>query len=283
MVWPKITVVTPSYNQGQYLEQTILSVIGQHYPNLEYIIMDGGSTDNSVDIIRKYEQHIAYWESKPDSGQANAINKGFRLSTGGILCWLNSDDMYFPGVLFYVAERFMKNQTPSILFGNCMRFNETNTEAVRGSNVEARHASHDITLVDYIIQPSCFWNRMAWMKVGELNEEFNFVFDWEWFIRASKSGVELLPDRKFLSLYRIHSQHKTGTGGEKRLREIEKIYKTFNSTQEAAAFIRYGNLRGIVRKIPLATKILSWHDLIYIIFFSRTISRKQYRSISIVR
>jgi len=103
---PKISIITPSYNHGKYLEKTILSVIGQNYPNLEYIIMDGGSTDGSVEIIKKYESHIYHWESRKDDGQAHAINIGFSKATGDIIAWLNSDDMYLPGTLQYVSEVF---------------------------------------------------------------------------------------------------------------------------------------------------------------------------------
>src|SRR5688572_24844846 len=102
--WPKITIVTPSYNQGQFLEETIRSVLLQGYPNLEYIIMDGGSTDGSVDIIRKYEPYIAYWVSTTDRGQSHAINKGFSLATGHLMGWLNSDDVYAPNALMSIAQ-----------------------------------------------------------------------------------------------------------------------------------------------------------------------------------
>jgi glycosyltransferase involved in cell wall biosynthesis len=96
---PKITIVTPSYNQGQYLEDTIASVLGQNYPNLEYMVLDGGSSDNSLEIIKKYENHLAFWVSERDGGQSAAINRGFGAATGDILAWLNSDDMYLPRVL----------------------------------------------------------------------------------------------------------------------------------------------------------------------------------------
>src|SRR6267142_1062651 len=114
MSFEKITIVTPSFNQGSFLEQTILSVIGQQYPDLEYIIIDGGSTDNSVEIIKKYASRLAHWESETDRGQAHALNKGFALATGTIFGWINSDDFYLPGTLFFVAEQLGARQ-PEVL------------------------------------------------------------------------------------------------------------------------------------------------------------------------
>jgi glycosyltransferase involved in cell wall biosynthesis len=219
---PKITVVTPSLNQAQFLEETILSVLGQRYPNLEYIIMDGGSTDGSVEIIRKYAQQLAWWVSEKDGGQAAAINKAFAKASGDILAWLNSDDMYLPGTLSYIAER-LNPDNAELLFGNCLHFVQNNPMAY-GSNVRRGHEQADLALTDYIIQPSSFWTRKAWLQTGSLDDSFDFAFDWEWFIRATKAGVAFLPDDKYLSVYRIHDDHKTGTGGERRRNELASIY-----------------------------------------------------------
>jgi glycosyltransferase involved in cell wall biosynthesis len=219
---PKITIVTPSFNQGQFLEETILSVIGQRYPGLEYIIMDGGSTDGSVEIIRKYEQHLAYWVSAKDGGQAAAINEGFARAGGDILGWLNSDDMYLPGTLSYIAG-LLDREKPELLFGNCLHFVQGGGLAF-GSKVRQSHAQTDLLLTDYLIQPSTFWTRKAWQQSGALDESLDFGFDWEWFLRARTAGVTFLPDDKYLSVYRIHKDHKTGTGGERRRKELAAIY-----------------------------------------------------------
>ena len=122
--WPKISVVTPSYNQGKFIEETIRSILLQSYPNLEYIIIDGGSTDDSVQIIRKYEQWLTYWVSEPDRGQAHAINKGFARCTGELMGWINSDDSLFPNALHYLAVAHQK-QPQAILLGNVLHFSDT--------------------------------------------------------------------------------------------------------------------------------------------------------------
>ena len=156
MTLPKITIVTPSYNQGQYLEETILSVIGQCYPNLEYFIFDGGSTDNSVEIIKKYEKHIDYWVSEKDNGQSHAINKGFERASGDILAWLNSDNMYMPGALFYMAQQMQNVALPAVYYGNCIHIENKDAQLFcSGSNV-VKSSSLNLELADYIIQPSSF-------------------------------------------------------------------------------------------------------------------------------
>jgi glycosyltransferase involved in cell wall biosynthesis len=122
--WPKITVVTPSFNQAAYLQETIESVLNQDYPNLEYIVLDGGSTDGSIDILKKYEKYFAYWRTHPDDGQSAAIIEGFQKSTGDILCWLNSDDFLAPGALALVGEYFQEHPEAEFLVGEVCIVND---------------------------------------------------------------------------------------------------------------------------------------------------------------
>jgi glycosyltransferase involved in cell wall biosynthesis len=182
--WPRVTVVTPSYNQGEYLEATIRSVLLQSYPNLEYIIMDGGSNDNSVEIIRKYESWLAYWVSEPDKGQAHAINKGFARATGDIFAWLNSDDIYASGSLHFVAQYFTTHLDSLLIYGNGWFLDENGQLASQVPFVREFDAKLMYTF-DHILQPAAFWRRSLWEQTGELDGAYNWGLDWEWFIRAA--------------------------------------------------------------------------------------------------
>ncbi len=225
-LFPRISVVTPSYNQGAYIEDTILSVIGQGYPNLEYIIIDGGSTDNTRDVIRKYERHLAYWVSEKDSGQASAINKGFAAATGDVLCWLNSDDMHLPGTLNYVAN-MLDVAKAEIVMGNCIHIKE-GTGVARGSDIVADHSRHDILWCGYVLQPSSFWTRKAWEAAGPLDEGLHYGLDWDWYVRAKLSGTHFKAVARQLSIYRIHGAHKSSFGGDARTRELSGIFDKYH-------------------------------------------------------
>jgi glycosyltransferase involved in cell wall biosynthesis len=224
--FPRISIVTPSFNQAQFLEATLLSVMGQEYPNLEYIVMDGGSTDGSADILQLYGERFAHWQSAKDKGQSDAINAGFARATGDILAWLNSDDLYLPHTLRTVAANLDLSKA-QILFGNCLHFFDNDSGLAWGSSVANLHASHQLKLWDYLIQPSTFWTRKAWEAVGQLNQNLHFTFDWEWFLRAQGAGVEFKPITSYLSVYRFHDAHKSGIGGSKRIEEILGIYERF--------------------------------------------------------
>jgi glycosyltransferase involved in cell wall biosynthesis len=221
--FPRITVVTPSFNQAPFLRDTIESVLGQGYPNLEYMVLDGGSSDRSAGIIREYADRLSYWCSEPDGGQADAINRGFARATGDILAWVNSDDYYLPGTLRFVAEA-LEIDRPELLLGNCVHVREGSPE-IRGSDVPLRHAQLRLTAVDYVIQPSTFWTRKTWEQAGALKSEYHYIFDWDWYLRAMKGGAAVKTTDRYLAAYRIHPQHKTGAGGGKRDEELRAFYQ----------------------------------------------------------
>lgn len=182
---PKISIVTPSFNQGKYLEKTIRSVIEQGYPNLEYIIIDGGSTDESVGIIRKYEQHLAYWVSEPDRGQSHAINKGFERATGEIFGWLNSDDWYHPGALMAVAGAFAANPEAGAVVGAGEMVDESGVVLITKAPVRVDMDLLYHWLDDFFWQPSCFFSRVAWQACGSLDQELHFAMDLDLWLRIA--------------------------------------------------------------------------------------------------
>lgn len=221
---PRITVVTPSFNQASFLEQTILSVLGQCYPNLEYIVMDGGSTDGSRAIIERYAGHLAHWQSQKDGGQAAAINAGFARATGAILCWLNSDDYFLPGTLQHIAHAFgARVREPALIYGSCLFFREGAAPDARVLSAKPFDAER-LRMTAFVIQPSAFWTRPLWEKTGPLDETLSFGFDWDWFIRASAHAA-FAPLPRMLSAYRRHEGHKSGSGGSRRREEILAVVR----------------------------------------------------------
>lgn len=230
MSLPRISVITPSFNQAAFLEETILSVLGQQYPLLEYIIMDGGSSDGSAQIIERYAPQLSYWQSRPDGGQADALNQGFARATGDILLWVNSDDMLMPGILHKIARWISDASTPQLWMGNCIHFAINNEQLdTRGSRIPALHRQQQLSQIDYIIQPATCFTRAAWQLAGKLRADLHFAFDWEWFLRAQKAGVALHTVADAWALYRLHPGHKSGGGSaQKRREEIREVYQTYD-------------------------------------------------------
>lgn len=204
---PRISIVTPSYNQAQFLERTIISVLNQNYPNLEYIIIDGGSTDGSVEIIRKYEKYLAYWFSEADQGQSDALNKGFDKSTGEILAWLNSDDMYLPNALFNVARSFVKNPDAALIYGDYIKVDADDRcfALRRQPSFDYQVCLHAYTMP---IQPASFFNREAFFSVGGLNINLHYTMDYDLILRLARYG-RVVHANEYVAALRFHKDCKT--------------------------------------------------------------------------
>jgi glycosyltransferase involved in cell wall biosynthesis len=220
---PDISIVTPSLNQGKFLGAALESVLGQRYPALEYLVMDGGSEDDSVEIIKQRESQLTFWRSEPDRGQGAAINEGFARCSGRILGWLNSDDLYLSGTFSRLAAILgpIADQ-PVVLYGGCEILDDA-----KGSNEIRAAVPFDferLQISDYLDQPSVFWTRAAWELVGPLDESLHYAFDWDWFLRAATS-CRFIRSEQVLSRYRIHAEHKSGSGGGKRWNELIEVVR----------------------------------------------------------
>lgn len=222
--WPRISLVTPSFNQGRFIEETILSVLNQGYPNLEYIIVDGASRDETLSIIRRYERHLTYWISEPDRGQSHAINKGLARCTGDIFNWLNSDDVLCPGALKAVALAWEKNPG-CVIAGTEIDVSENGRERLT--------ASQGLTLRNFVHWREAIANRMQWgqpvtflplvavRRAGGVREDLRYAMDHLLMIDVLQHcPVVCIPDE--LARFRIHGASKTGTAGHPRFR-LERI------------------------------------------------------------
>ncbi|WP_051957619.1 glycosyltransferase family 2 protein [Altibacter lentus] len=206
--FPKISVVTPNYNLGAFLERTITSVLDQKYPNLEYIIIDGGSTDHSLDIIARYQHKLAYFVSEPDKGMYDAINKGFSVATGDIMCWINSDDIFWEGSFTHVARLFTEHTHVQWLQGYPTVINETGEMIYkRDPVVSPEHFYTKKFLEDgrYIQQESTFWTKALWEKAGgHVSETYTLANDFELWMRFFKHAT-LHATRQQLGAFRVRA------------------------------------------------------------------------------
>ncbi len=211
---PKISIITPSLNQGRFIEQSICSVLDQGYSNVEMIVIDGGSTDATLDLLKKFEPRIK-WISETDTGQANAINRGIRMATGEILAYLNSDDYYLPGTFHLVGEYFRTNPDARWLSGYCRNIDRNGEEIRKGiklyKNFWLKFASLKILKVlNFISQPATFWRRDILNDVGLLDEGLNYTMDYDLWLRIGRlHQLHIL--RSELACFRIHLSSKSGS------------------------------------------------------------------------
>jgi len=203
---PRISIITPSFNQGKFLEETIRSVLDQNYPDLEYIIIDGGSTDDSVSIIKKYSDRLAYWVSEKDSGQSEAINKGLRRASGSIIAWLCSDDVYEPGTFSRVADFFNTHPETALVHSLSRLFGPQQKELIVGGNIR------DLPLRYHAMmpfpQPSSFFRKLVLDSQGYLDESLHFAMDFDLLQRIALN-YPVSHTNETWSNYRIHANSKT--------------------------------------------------------------------------
>jgi glycosyltransferase involved in cell wall biosynthesis len=228
--YPKISIITPSYNQAQFLERTILSVLNQNYPNLEYIIIDGGSTDGSVEIIKKYEKYLSYWVSEPDSGQSHALNKGFYKASGDIYGWLNADDLFLPDAFIKVSSTFKLFPNKKIVFGDYLNID-------KNDNVLELNYAFDFNLNHFIFEgfhnnaQATFWKSEVHLRFGLFDESLYSTMDYDMLLRFGLNEGQSSFKRmsEVLACFRRHPLQKTGYFDNKVFSEHVKISQKLNT------------------------------------------------------
>jgi glycosyltransferase involved in cell wall biosynthesis len=242
---PTISVVVPSFQQDRFIERTLCSLLDQNYPALELVVQDGGSHDGTVGILKSYQDRLSAWFSEPDSGQSQAINRGFSRTSGEIMAWINSDDLLMPGALDDVAVFFQANPAVDVLYGNRLLIDEQDREI--GRWILPGHDGALLSWVDFVPQETLFWRRRIWDKSGGyVDESLRFAMDWELLLRFRAAGAVFAHQHWFLGAFRVHDQQKTSTqmdtiGGEEmaglRKRELGRVPSRWEFRLAVAPFI----------------------------------------------
>lgn len=263
--WPKITIITPSYNQGEYLEDTIRSILNQGYPNLEYFIMDGGSSDSSVEIIERYAPFLTYWESGPDQGQADAIYRGFQKSTGDILGWVNSDDFLLAGCLEKVGRYFAAHSEDECVVGGSIIIGPDGRPLRDLLGLPQCTAGNRVTFHQLLFfgcpfyQPASFWRRRAFLETGGFDAAMRFSFDYDMFLRlAQRRPYGHIKD--VLAYFRVHPDSKSSTISNVKAADDELLWQKYGRYQRSALYRElvyqiYHNLDR-ARRLELKIKLL---------------------------
>lgn len=203
------SIVTPSYNQSQFVGQTIASVLVQNYPCLQYAVIDGGSKDGSQAEIERHASKLSVFVSEPDKGQSDAIAKGFNMITGDIMAYLNSDDLLMPGVLAYVDSYFQEHPDVDMIYGHRIIIDEAGSQI--GRWILPPHSDRDVEFFDFVPQETMFWRRRIWEKVGGIDTRYQFAMDWDLILRFVEAGAKIVRLPYYLAYYRAHDAQKSHT------------------------------------------------------------------------
>ena len=220
---PLVSIITPSFNQARYIEATIQSVLGQDYPRIEYIVIDGGSSDGTVDLLKKYDHKLAYWVSEKDKGQTDAINKGFARATGDILAWINSDDTYEPGAIAAAVKYLQEHPEAGMVYADCNFINEDGRVIGRFGSAQTDYRLLRQGYV-HIPQQTMFFRADLWKQVGPLDPSFYFAMDYDLWTRIAKHApIRYLPGRTWAN-FRIHTSSKTNVNDERGWKEMLRVH-----------------------------------------------------------
>ena len=219
---PTISIVTPSFQHGRFIERTVQSVVGQKYPALEYVVQDGGSTDGTLEILEHVGDRLTRWVSEPDGGHADALNRGFRWTTGEIMGWLNSDDLLLPGSLAYVAGYFASNPSVDVIYGNRLMIDDCDGEV--GAWILPPHDDSALALADFVPQETLFWRRRIWEAAGScLDESFEYALDWDLLLRFREAGARIVRLPRFIGAFRVHDGQRTSAEYSLGLEEMDRL------------------------------------------------------------
>jgi glycosyltransferase involved in cell wall biosynthesis len=235
---PLVTIVTPSFNQAPFLEKTILSVLEQDYPNLEYFIMDGGSTDGSLEIIKRYEDRITGWVSEPDQGQTDAINKGFARAQGQFLAWINSDDTYNPGAVREAVQFLLEHPDVGLVYSDA-NFIDIQEKVI--GKFPAAQTDHTRLLQGYvhIPQQTAFFRIDLWKKVGPLDPTFYFAMDYDLWVRLSNLAMLVYFPGKVWANFRLHGDAKTIASDERCWPEMLRVHRREGGSWFSVILIKF--------------------------------------------
>ncbi|MDQ2945172.1 MAG: glycosyltransferase [Acidobacteriota bacterium] len=238
MAEPLVTIVTPTLNQGHFIRSTIESVLSQDYPNIEYIVMDGGSTDQTAAVVQDYSSRLT-WISERDRGQSHAINKGFRMARGEIVAWLNSDDLLLPGAVQKAVGACQANQQAGAVYGEGYLIDRNGATTGRFPCTEAFNLWKLVHLSDYILQQTVFFKKRVLDEIGEIREDLHYVMDWDLLIRIGKRyPLHYIPE--YLGCLREYPEAKSFSGGRARIREIAAVLRQHTGQRFAPGYINYG-------------------------------------------
>ena len=243
---PTISIVTPSFQQGRFITRTIQSVLAQDYPGLEYVVQDGGSTDETIQVLERYSDRLSRWVSEPDGGHADALNRGFRLTTGEVMGWLNSDDLLLPGALACVGSYFATHPETDVVYGHRLLIDENDGEI--GAWILPRHDDLALTLADFVPQETLFWRRRVWEATGCcLDGSYGYALDWELLLRFRSAGARMVRLPRLIGAFRVHAAQRTSAERALGLEEMARLRERGHDQPVSLAEVHNG-LRPYLRR-----------------------------------